>query len=353
MKRPRNLGLDRFSGLYLWAFFIVVFSIWAPSLFPTTSTLHSTAAGQAVPAILAVALLLPLAANTYDLSVGATANLTAIVAVSLQTTAHVGMVMSMIIAVLCGMAIGVINGFIVVKMKVNSFIATLGMGSVIAASQTIVSGNNQPLPPSSPTWSNLTSTTVFGFQIIVVYMLIIAVVVWWVMAHTPAGRYLYAIGSNTEAARLSGVKVGKWVWLSLIGSGTLAGVAGVAYGSLLGPSLTFGQTLLLPAFAAAFLGSTQLIPGRFNVWGTVLAIYVLATGVQGFADITSVQWLSDMFDGVALIAAVAFAIWRQQSGPSRRQHPDSHSENNPTPPDPVEGEYQLLPTVGDASGDVP
>jgi len=351
MKRPLNLGMDRFSGLYLWALFIIVFSIWSPSLFSTTSTVHSIADGQAVPAIIAVALLLPLAANAYDLSVGATANLTAIVAVSLQTASHASMVVSIIIGILCGTAIGVINGFIVVKLRVNSFIATLGMGSVIAAGQTIVSGNNQPLPPISTTWSNLTSTTVLGFQIVFVYMLIIAVVVWWVMAHTPAGRYLYATGSNTEAARLSGVKVGKWVWLSLIGSGTLAGLGGVMYGSLLGPSLTFGQTLLLPAFAAAFLGSTQLIPGRFNVWGTVLAIFVLATGVQGFSDITSVQWLSDMFDGVALITAVAFAVWRQQSAPSRRQHPDSHNQNDPTPPRAVEEEYQSLPNVGDASGD--
>ncbi|HEY4701848.1 MAG TPA: hypothetical protein VIH64_08165, partial [Streptosporangiaceae bacterium] len=125
-------------------------------------------------------------------------------------------------------------------------------------------------------------------------------------------------GSNNEAARLSGVRVGKWVWISLISSGTIAGIAGVAFASLLGPSLTFGPSLLLPAFAAAFLGSTQLQPGRFNVWGSVIAIYVLATGIQGFQFVTGVQWLSDMFNGVALIAAVAFAGWRHRATANRR-----------------------------------
>jgi ribose transport system permease protein len=123
---------------------------------------------------------------------------------------------------------------------------------------------------------------------------------------------MYATGGNGVAARLSGVRVGGWTWLSLIFSGTVAGLAGVLFSSQSGPSLTFGPALLLPAYAAAFLGSTQLRPGRFNVWGTVLAVYVLATGVFGVQLITSVQWLNDMFNGVALIVAVSFAVWRQR-----------------------------------------
>jgi ribose transport system permease protein len=272
-----------------------------------------------VTAILTLAVLVPLIAGAYDLSVGANVNLTAILAVYLQTADHWSMVPAIIAAILCGTAIGVINGFLVVKLGVNSFIATLGMGSVIAAFQTIVTSNNQPIPPSSATWGNITQTTVFGFEIVVVYMLVIALVLWWALEHTPPGRYLYAIGGNAEAARLSGVGVGKWVWLSLITSGALAGVAGVLFASLVGPSLTFGPGLLLPAFAAAFLGSTQLKPGRFNVWGSIIAIYVLAVGVQGLSYVTNVQWLSDMFYGVGLIVAVSFAVWRQRASAEKRR----------------------------------
>lgn len=313
MRRLPSFGLDRFSGLYLWALFIVVFSIWSPNLFPTASTAHSIASDEAVSGMVAIALMVPLIGGAYDLSVGATVNLSAIVAVYLQTSHHVNLVLAIVISIVVGMLVGVVNGFLVVKLHVNSFIATLSMGSVIAAVQTIVSGNNQPLPPSSTVWSEITQKSIFGFQIVFFYLLVIAVIFWWALEHTPVGRYLYAIGSNPEAARLSGVSVGKWVWLSLVTSGGLAAVAGVAYASLLGPSLTFGQGLLLPAFAAAFLGSTQLKPGRFNVWGSVLAIYVLATGVQGFQYVTGVQWLSDMFNGVALASAVAFAVWRQRA----------------------------------------
>jgi ribose transport system permease protein len=126
------------------------------------------------------------------------------------------------------------------------------------------------------------------------------------------GRYVYATGGNPEAARLAGIRTTTWTWLSLIVSATLCGVAGVLYASLSGPSLTFGGALLLPAFAAVFLGSTQLRPGRLNIWGTLIALYVLATGIKGLQLVTGVQWLADMFNGVAVITAVSFAVWRQR-----------------------------------------
>ena len=209
--------------------------------------------------------------------------------------------------------IGCVNSFIVVKLGVNSFIATLGMGSILSATQVIVSHNAQPLPPTSTGWNNFTQTDVGGFQIVVLYLIIIAFVLWWMTAHTPAGRYLYAIGGNAEAARLSGVRIERYTGFALVTSATIAGVAGIMFCSLNGPSLNFGGTLLLPAFAAAFLGSTQLIPGRFNVWGTLLAIYVLAVGVQGLQLVSGASWLNEMFNGVALIIAVALSIQRSPS----------------------------------------
>jgi ribose transport system permease protein len=202
---------------------------------------------------------------------------------------------------------------------VNSFIATLGMGSILAALQVIVTGSGQPVQPTSTVWNDISQRSVGGFQLVVLYLLVLAAIVWWIMDYTPFGRHLYAVGGNANAARLSGVRTGRLSWISLIMSAGLASLAGVFFTSQSGPSLSFGATLLLPAFAAAFLGSTQLFPGRFNVWGTILSIYVLATGVEGLQLISGQQWLSNMFDGVALIVAVGLAVWQTSSSSTRRK----------------------------------
>lgn len=343
---PRvHLGFDRFSGLYLWALFIVVFAVWVPDLFLTSGTLHSVAAQQSIAAIVAIAVLVPLATGAYDLSVGATVNFSAIMVAVLQSNEGWDMWPAIGATVAACVLIGVFNGVVVVGFKVNSFIATLGAASLITALQSITSGQSQPLPPSDVTWSNLTQREVFGFQIVFFYMLAIAVVIWWVLAHTPIGRYVHATGGNAEAARLSGVRTGRWTFLSLTTSATLCGVAGVLYSSLSGPSLTFGGALLLPAFAAVFLGSTQLTPGRFNVWGTLIALYVLATGIKGLQLVTGVQWLADMFNGSAVIIAVAFAVWRQSRTPARRRETPSEHASMVATTTPPEGRQDAAPAV--------
>jgi ribose transport system permease protein len=316
--RRFTFGFDRFSLLYVWALFLVVFGLWKPDLFLTTGTMHSIAASQAIVAMLAIAVLVPLACGQFDLSVGATINLSAVTVAVLQTNHGYGMWTSIAVAVLVGVLVGAINAFLVVVIGISSFIATLATATILGAVQAIVANQTQPLPPISEAWTQLTQRTVFGFQIVVVYMLVLGLIIWWVLEHTPAGRYIYSTGGNSEAARLSGVRVGKWTALSFILAGTISGIAGVLYCSLNGPSLSFGAGLLLPAYAAAFLGSTQLKPGRFNVWGSVIAVYVLATGVRGLQLVTTVQWLNDMFNGVALIVAVGFAVWRQKKASNRR-----------------------------------
>jgi len=315
--------------------FIVVFGLREPSLFLTGATAHTVASEQAVGGFLAVAVLVALVTGTYDLSVGAVANLSTIVVIWLQLTYHFTMWLAIVVAVLASAVIGAVNGFVVVKLKVNSFIATLGMGTILAAVQSIVSGNSQPIPPTSSAWLNLTQTNIGGFQIVFIYLIILGFGIWWLLDYTPAGRYMYAVGGNPDAARLSGVNVGRWVWLSLIGSATISGAAGVLYGSQSGPSLTYGPELLLPAFAAVFLGSTQIRPGRFNLWGTLLSIYVLATGVQGLQYMTGVQWLNDMFNGIALILAVAFALWRQNAA--------ARADRRPSASDVMVGEDRAAP----------
>jgi ribose transport system permease protein len=307
-----RLGLDRYSGLYLAALFILVYGIWTPQLFLSLATLHIVADEQTTTVMLGIAVLIPLVSGTFDLSVGSVVNLSAIEAAWLQSAHMWSIGAAIAVGVGSALLVGIINGFLVVKAGVNSFIATLGMATVVTAIQEIITGNSQPLAPTSTAWGNIALLPIGGFQIAVVYALVLALLCWWFLDHTPPGRYLYAIGANREASRLAGVRVDRWIWLSLIFSALISGVAGIFYSAANGPSLTFGASLLLPAFAAAFLGSTQLRPGRFNIWGTVIAVYVLAIGVKGLQLITGQQWLNDMFNGVTLIGAVSFAVWRQR-----------------------------------------
>jgi ribose transport system permease protein len=327
-----SASLERFSGVYLWVLFIAVFGLWSPHVFFTIATAHLVASEQAVAGIIGLAVLIAMVCGEFDLSVGATANLAGITCVVAQVNWHWAAGPSIILAIVVGLAVGVANGIIVVRLGVSSFIATLGMGSIVDAFLTIVSKSQQPPAVFSSFFNGLTQHTVLGFQIIIIYLLVIAFIAWWVLAHTPVGRHMYATGGNREAARLSGIRVSRWSFLSLAGSGCLSAIGGVLYVSLTGPSLDFGTSLLLPAFAAVFLGSTQLLPGRFNVWGTLLAIYVLATGAEGLELVSGAQWISDMFNGVAVIAAVALAVSRQRRSAAgsrwrlRRRPPDGSEE---------------------------
>jgi ribose transport system permease protein len=312
MPRERfNFGLDRFSGLYLWVVFIAVFGIWIPRLFLSMSTVHLIASTQAVSAIIALAVLIPMVCGQFDLSVGANANLTGMVAIVIQLKLGWSLGPTLLVSLGIGLLVGLVNGLIVVRLNVNSFIATLGMGSVLSAFTLIVTNSQEEAVPASNAWNDMTQYKVFGFQVIIYYLIALALIAWWVLERTPAGRYMRAAGGNPEAARLSGIQVNRLSWLSLIASGGLAGLAGILYTSLTGPSLTFGPSLLLPGFAAVFLGSTQFQPGRFNVWGTMLAIFVLATGVEGLQLVSGAQWIGDLFNGIALIVAVALAASRQ------------------------------------------
>lgn len=328
-----NLGFDRFSGLYLLAAFIVVFSFWAPQTFPTLATAHILASTQSIAAIAALAILVPMVTGQFDLSIGGAATLAGISATLFQTKGWMNPYSAIICATLIGTLIGIVNGFVVVKLRVNSFIATLGMTSILAALVVIVTGNRDVVPVTPGAFGDITQTQILGFQSVFIYLIVIALVAWWVLERTPAGRYMRATGANPEAARLTGIRVDMWSWISLIASGTVAAFAGVLFVSLTGPSVVFGDSLLLPAFAAVFLGSTQLAPGKMNVWGTLIAIFVLATGVQGLQLVTGVTWVAAMFNGFALIAAVSLAVGRERrlsKGGGKRKAKSEHTEIVPS-----------------------
>lgn len=309
-RRSLDLGLHRYSGLYVLGLIIVTFGIWVPDTFLTTQTLRSVVSQQAVVAILALALLVPLAAGVFDLSVGAMLGLGVVLVCKFQSMG-VGYVLAIALTVAIGAAVGAVNAFVIVFLHVDSFIATLGTSSILGAMVYWVSGNQQIVTGISPDFVRLGQGSLWGIPLPVVYLVLLAALLLYLTEYRPLGRKLYATGGNEVAARLSGVRTHRLIVVSLIVSAAVAAFAGVVFAATIGSgSLTAGPPFLLPAFAALFLGSTQIHNGRVNVLGTLVAIYVLGAGVKGLLLVGAPFWVGDLFNGFALIAAVALAVRR-------------------------------------------
>jgi ribose transport system permease protein len=319
LSRLQPPGLNTYSAVYVLAAIYVVFGFSIPNTFLTPLTLRLTLSGQVVTGIVALALLIPLLGGTFDLSVGAMVAFSLAIISWFGLHTHVNIAVACLIAVAACAVVGAISGFIVVRLRVDSFIATLGMSQVLAAAALYISQNQDISGVFSHTFLNLVQKTVFGMQLSVYYLLILALVLWYVLERTPLGRRLFAAGANPEAARLSGVRTDRLVWGSLVSSAVIAGLGGIIYGSQVGAfSNSFGAPLLFPAFAAVFFGATQ-VKQRPNVWGTMLALYTLAFGVEGIqlAFVQGVYWITPAFNGAALIIAVAIA--RRHVAAMRRQ----------------------------------
>jgi ribose transport system permease protein len=303
----RGLRLDKLSGLYVWILLCVIFAVWVPQTFATWSNAQVIASGAAITAMIAMVLLVPLAAGVFDLSVAANVGLATVITLNLVSNHHpIGV--AVIVAVAVSTAVGVFNGFVVNNLHVDSFIATLGTSSLLAALSYWVCNGGQISLPANSSLNSLGIGSWGGIPKPAIYALVLAALLWYFLEYTPTGRSIYATGGNMQAARLAGVRVRRIVFSTLAASGFLTGLIGVILASVLGsgnPSV--GPSYLLPAFSAAFLGATQILAPRFNVPGTLVAIVLLSTGVQGLQLVGAPVWVTDLFDGAALIVAVALA----------------------------------------------
>ena len=304
----KRLGLDRFSALYLWGFFMIVFGLLRPKTFLSGTSLKLVVVENVIYGVLALAFLVPLTTGTFDLSIGTMMSMALVITNYLTKHDVVPPVVGMLIALLaCGVA-GFLSGFFVVKLKVNSFIATLGMSQVITA--LILHTSRQTISGAfKKSYQDIGNKQIFGLPLFVYYLAILAVLAWYVLEHTPVGRYMFATGGNPEAARLAGVRTDRLVWGSLVVSGLVAGFAGVVYSWKVGTySQSIGPGYLFPAIAAVFFGASQL-KGRANVWGTLIALYALAWGIKGIQLTFSsdTEWITPLFQGVSLLTAVSLA----------------------------------------------
>jgi ribose transport system permease protein len=304
---PRNIGV-----VYLYALIWIVFSLWIPDTWTMWLTHRSVLNQNAILMVVSLGLLVPLAAGVFDLSIGATISASSVTVAWAMVEAQWSVPAAIAAALLLGVAVGVVNGLLVVKIKIDSFIATLAMSSVLTA-YSVWRSNNRSILGFPDSFKNLATEFAWGVNKTVVVALVVAVGFWYVLEHTAAGRSLFATGGAREAARLAGVQTDRYVWGSLVASSTFSALGGVLLAAQFGSTQAqSGAPYLLPAFAAAFLGATQF-KRRFNVWGALLAVIVLQSGVKGLQLAgVGTTWIESLFFGVALAVAVGFSTFRKR-----------------------------------------
>jgi ribose transport system permease protein len=307
----KMLAPTRISAIYTWGVIIIVFSIWIPNTFLTELTWKNIAASQAITAMVALGLLFPLAAGAYDLAVGQTLGFAAVLSAYLVNHGF-GTGSAVAITLAAGLCVGLVNAALIVGFRVNSFIATLGVSSVLLAIVGALSNQVQitGLPDS---FKDMAGAEPLGIPIPIIYLVVLATVAWYALERSPFGRYLFAIGGAEEAARLAGVPTRRLVLAALLVSSVTAAFAGIVLtGKLTAGDPAAGPSYLLPAYAAVFLGATQFTPGRFNVAGALTATYLLATGVTGLQLTGAKFWVTDLFNGLVLIVALTLPMLQRR-----------------------------------------
>lgn len=276
--------------------------------FFTSANLQVLVSGQAVVAIVGLALLIPLCANQWDLSVGATAGLSAIFAASVMSDGSLWL--GVLVGVGIGVLVGIVNAVVVTRFNVNPVVATLGTMTIIAGVINLKTSGLAVVRNIPESLTSLGSGTWFAIPKIGILVVVIALAAHYMLERTPYGRYLYALGANPNAARLVGLRIRYIISASFVLAGLVAGIAGIlAVARAGGADPQLGDQLLLPAFAAAFLSAASIKPGRYNVGGLLVAVYFLGVINNGLNLAGVEPYISSFVNGTALIVGVGLATY--------------------------------------------
>ncbi|MFJ3925985.1 ABC transporter permease [Streptomyces sp. NPDC090022] len=314
--------LGRYGLLALTVLLFLGFSLALPGTFPTRDNLSSILSNQSIPAVLALGATICVACGKFDLSIGYGLGLAHVMVLHLIVEEGWPWPAACLVVILGGTLAGAVNGVIVEFARIDSFIATLGTGSMMYAVTGWITdgGRIVPGPEGLPAaFTGLYDTRLLGLPLPAYYVLALVVVLWVVLERLPFGRYLYVIGSNPRAAAIIGIPTHRMCVYAFAASGTVVGFAGVllaAQQQIGNPSV--GLDYLLPAFVGALLGATAIKPGRANALGTLVAVAVLAVGLAGIGQLGADFWATPLFNGSTLLVAVGLAGYSAR----RRLRPD-------------------------------
>jgi ribose transport system permease protein len=320
-------GTFRFLSVYglplLLFVLFVFFSLLLPNTFFKAYNIYSILSDKSVIALLALAEMVPIATGAFDLSIGWGIGLYHILTVGwIKAGIPWPLVILMVLGV--GFMVGTLIGLLVTRRGIDPFIASLGVGTFLFgvalwyAPQQIVT----TIPPELRSLIAIIIDSgivipLFDMPIKIpmpfVYVVIVASILWIMFERLPLGRYLYLLGANQRAAELIGISPKRYITFAFQCSGVITAFAGVVLGVKLGVAQTaIGPDFLLPAFAAVFLGSTTIRPGRVNVLGTLVAVFVIAVVSAGMAQLGAQFYVDPMFNGFMLVASVGLAAYAAQ-----------------------------------------
>jgi len=306
--RPQ-IALDKFITLGAVVVLFIFFSITAPNFFTLRSIL-SLALQTCAITIMGIGVTFTIITGGIDLSIGSVIALAGTVAV-MVAIAGVPIWLSMLTGLLVGAVCGLLNGIMITRLKLPPFIATLGMMMVArGVALTITNANAYPAPEA---FGGLGNSAIFGtgpqfpgIPLPVLIMIAVALIFAFILNKTRIGRYTYAVGSNEESARLSGIKVNLVKNIAYVISGLLAGLVGIILASRMitsQPNSAVGYEL--NAIAAAVIGGTSLMGGVGTVLGTVIGSFIIGILTVGLTMAGANYFMQQIVIGLVVIGAAA------------------------------------------------
>jgi ribose transport system permease protein len=307
--RTLLLYLVSVHGLLLFGILLtLVFAALLPQTFTGVQTFRAILGNNTTVALLALAEMIVIATGNYDLSIAYSVGLMHILAMGLLVDGGLPWPLVVVLTIAAGGFVGLINGVLVEFALIDSFIASLGLGTMLYGLGTWYTNGTQLVGNVPPAFAAINDLSIAGIPLPSFFVAAVALVAWLAFEHLPVGRRLYAIGSNRKAAELVGVPARRLVIGAFVASGLIVGLAGVILAARLQVAQSsVGPEFLLPAFVGALLGATTVRPGRVNALGTIIAVLVLAIGIAGLQQLGNSFFVEPIFQGGALIVSVGLA----------------------------------------------
>ena len=296
-------------GIVVFAVALFIYFSIASSVFFTSQNLLNLVFQNATIGIAACAVTLTIIAGNFDLSLGAIFVLSEVLGA--YAAVHIGVWWAFPVAIVAGLAMGLINGLLVTKLRVNAFLATLATALSFGGIAVGVTHGGLLITPSSSVFTFIGQHRVAGIQYPVLIFAVVAIVLQLVLAYTVFGRHLYGVGDNRNAARLSGLKVDRTVIITFVVTGAACGLSGLIDSSMTGSGTSdtsgLGGGLALLAIAGVALGGTSIFGGVGSVWRTVLGVLILGMITNGFDLLAVPDYWQDIVRGILIIFAVAIS----------------------------------------------